>query len=234
MDTLISAAENRDMFARVAPKYDRMNRLISMGLDVRWRRAAIGALAPAGGGTYLDVGCGTADLCLDILRAQPEAKVTGLDPVEEMLEIGRAKVRQGGTTGSVELIKGDALDLPFEEGRFQGIVSGFCIRNITDRDKAFREMYRVLEQSGRVVILELGLPDSAFLRLLHGIHGRCLVPVAARCAGLSDAYSYLMDSIQAFPGPSAVTDEMRAAGFSCAPVRRLNGGIVNLFAGAKA
>jgi demethylmenaquinone methyltransferase/2-methoxy-6-polyprenyl-1,4-benzoquinol methylase len=150
-----------------------------------------------------------------------------------MRELGRLKVRKLCLSASVELMLGDALDLPFDNSTFQGIVSGFCLRNITDRKKAFAEMYRTLAVAGRLVILELGVPNNALLRLFHGIHGRCIVPVAARLAGLSNAYNYLMDSIDEFAAPSKVVEEIQAAGFSDASFRPLSGGIVNLFIGEK-
>ena len=233
MDTLISADQNRDMFAEIAARYDRMNRFMSLGLDVSWRKVAIASLAPVSGGRYLDVGCGTADICMVAARSCPEASITGLDPVEEMLEIGRAKVARESFADSITLTNGNALALPFADAELNGVVSGFCIRNITDRKKAFAEMHRVLAGSGRLVILELGVPGNALVRLVHRIHGACVVPMAARLAGFKGAYRYLIDSINEFAPPQAVLQELADAGFSNVDCKPLSGGIVNLFTGEK-
>jgi demethylmenaquinone methyltransferase/2-methoxy-6-polyprenyl-1,4-benzoquinol methylase len=171
-DTLISAEENRAMFDRIAKNYDAANRTISMGLDKGWRRKTIAMLRPFRGGRYLDIGTGTGDLAFEILDQSVNVLIDGIDPAENMLEIARAKAGQRGVGDAVSFFTADALDLPMESDTYDGIVSGFCFRNIERRQKALSEMLRVLKPGGAVFILEATRPENALIRL--GIGSICL------------------------------------------------------------
>ncbi|HUW33579.1 MAG TPA: class I SAM-dependent methyltransferase [Planctomycetota bacterium] len=254
-DSLITADENRRMFDAIARRYDIMNRLISLGLDRRWRRRAVELLGVAAGGRYLDVGSGTGDICIEILRREPAARVTGIDPSEAMLAIAHAKLRRARiavamspcsqppmsptvsqtnsptAVPSAVLEVGDALALPYPDGLFAGVISAFVIRNVENRQKALREMRRVLRPNGRVVILELTTPRGRIMRQLHRLYGATVLPLAARAFSNREAYSYLVRSVREFPAPDQFVELMRQAGLrepACIP---LSGGIVTLFTG---
>ncbi len=180
-DSLISADDNRQMFDRIARRYDLMNGLMSGGLDRRWRRKAVKLLTPRSGGRYLDVGCGTGDLAMEILRQCPAAEVIGIDPAEEMLAIAKAKIARKGIADRASFQPGDAESLDFADGELAGVISAFCLRNIAHRAKALAEMRRVIAPGGRAVILELTTPTNPIVRAGHWLHTRCFVPVAGRC-----------------------------------------------------
>lgn len=231
-DTLISATENREMFDRIAKNYDVANRAISMGMDKGWRRKTVERLKPFRGGRYLDVGTGTGDLVFEIIDQSANVIVEGIDPSEQMLEIARDKARKRNLGDTVSFMTADALSLPMESETYDGIVSGFCFRNIERRQKALEEMKRVLKPGGMLVILEATYPESALIRLGYTMY-RPLVPLIGKCLGGGSAYKYLMDSIEDFPTPAAVTDMFSATGFSKVRAEPLTFGTVCIFSGKK-
>ncbi len=221
------------MFDRIAKRYDLMNRLISLGLDRSWRRRTLRTLAPRPGGRYLDIGAGTGDLSLGVLGYEPAATVVGLDPARGMLFLGREKAIQAGVEDRVDFVVGDAQMLPFSDASFDGVVLGFCIRNVERRQQALDEMHRVLVPGGQLVILELALPQRGAFRLLHRIHTGTAIPLAARLLSLSSAYEYLVKSVRAFPPPHEFMDQVRAAGFADTEYIPLTLGSVTIFTGQK-
>ncbi len=221
------------MFDRIARRYDAMNKVISMGLDRGWRRRAIDRLAPTPGGRYLDVGTGTGDLLLEIVRRVSGAVGVGIDPASEMLARGREKVRAAGLDGRITFQTGDAMALPFDDRSFDGIILGFCIRNVEDRRKALDEFRRVLTPGARVVILELTEPSHPAVRLGHRLYTGTVVPAAAALLSLRSAYTYLVDSVRAFPSPSVFEEVMRAVGFHDVDSEPLTLGTVTLFVGVR-
>jgi demethylmenaquinone methyltransferase/2-methoxy-6-polyprenyl-1,4-benzoquinol methylase len=231
-DTLISADENRDMFDRIAKNYDAANRAISMGMDKGWRRKAIGILKPFRGGRYLDIGTGTGDLVFEILNQSANVLIDGIDPSEQMLAIAKDKAAKRSVGDSVAFFAADALDLPMESDTYDGIVSGFCFRNIERRQKALGEMLRVLKPGGMLVILEATYPANPLIRFGYKCYTP-LVPIIGKCLGGGAAYKYLVDSIEDFPKPSTVTDMMGAAGFSGVQYKPLTFGTVCIFSGKK-
>jgi demethylmenaquinone methyltransferase/2-methoxy-6-polyprenyl-1,4-benzoquinol methylase len=248
-DSLISAAENRAMFDHIANWYDSTNRLLSMGFDVYWRREAVKALAPQAGGLYLDVGCGTADVALEILRRQDRCRVVGVDPSEGMLAVGRAKVARASskrgeatppsTAGhgidagnyGITLLRGDALNLQFPSGTFDGVITSFCVRNITDRRAALQEFKRVLEHGGRLVVLELTHPQGPIMGPLFRIYSRFVMPTVTRVMSSAPSYKYLVDSMADFSPPERFRRMVEEAGFEETGLRTMTGGITALFTG---
>lgn len=228
-DTLISAGENRQMFDRIAPYYDRMNALMSLGLHSYWRRTAVRSLLSGGGTDFLDIGCGTGDVALAVLRTSATTKVTGIDPAAEMLTLATVKTRKAGMADRATYQVGDATALPFPENSFDGIVCAFCLRNVVDRATALSEMRRVLKPAGTVAILELTAPRSLLLRPIHALFTRRIIPLMGRLMSDRTAYQYLADSIDHFPAPEAIVAEMVKAGFSTARHQPLTGGFVTLF-----
>lgn len=231
-DTLISAEENRAMFDHIARTYDRANRVISMGMDKAWRRETIALLKPFRGGRYLDIGTGTGDLVFEILDQSANVLIDAIDPAEQMLEIAKHKAAKRGVGDAVSFFPGDALDLPMESDTYDGIVSGFCLRNIERRQKALEEMRRVLKPGGMLVILEATRPEKPLVRLGYKLY-MPLVPIIGKMMGGGSAYSYLVDSIGEFPQPGTVTDMISAAGFSGVQFRPLTFGSVCIFSGKK-
>jgi len=220
------------MFDRIAKNYDVANRAISMGMDRGWRRKAVKLLKPFRGGRYLDIGTGTGDLVFEILSQSANVLVDGIDPAEQMLEIARDKATQRKIGDSVSFFTADALNLPMESETYDGIVSGFCFRNIERRQMALEEMKRVLKPGGMLVILEATYPESALIRFGYKLYTP-LVPLIGRLLGGGSAYKYLVDSIEDFPKPKTVTDMFSATGFrhvKCAP---LTFGTVCIFSGKK-
>ena len=231
-ESLLSAEDNRRMFDRIARRYDLMNRVLSLGLDRRWRRRAVAAMSPREGGRYLDVGCGTGDMALEVLRQAPGAEVLGVDPAEEMLRIAVQRIAKAGLSERIHFQAGDGMALPAEDRAFAGAVTAFCLRNITHRAAALAEMRRVLEPGAKAVILELTVPEGRFVRMGHWLYTRGVVPLAGRIIARSaDAYRYLVDSVQDFPQPAEVLSTMEAAGFEEVRHERLHGGTVTVFVG---
>jgi demethylmenaquinone methyltransferase/2-methoxy-6-polyprenyl-1,4-benzoquinol methylase len=231
-DTLISAQENREMFDRIAKNYDVANRAISMGMDKSWRQKTVARLKPFRGGRYLDIGTGTGDLVFEILQQSANVLIDGIDPSEQMLAIAREKAEKLSVGDAVSFFNANALDLPMESETFDGIVSGFCFRNIERRQDALKEMLRVLKPGGVLVILEATYPANPIVRFGYKLYTP-LVPLIGKLLGGGTAYKYLMDSIEDFPRPDAVVEMLNNTGFknvACAP---LTCGSVSIFSGSK-
>jgi demethylmenaquinone methyltransferase/2-methoxy-6-polyprenyl-1,4-benzoquinol methylase len=233
-DSLVSADENRRMFDRIAGCYDFTNRALTFGLDAYWRNVAIKALNPAPRGHYLDIGCGTGDMAIKIVKRIPDAKVTGIDPSQGMLQQGGIKVAKEAMEDAVRLEKGDVLELRFPENYFDGAITAFCIRNVTNRKKALTEIHRSLKQGAPLVILELTDPDGAIMKPLFRLYSRIVMPVVTKALSSSSAYRYLTDSMAAFPRAEAIKGLMNHCGFNDLEHKRMTGGIVTLFKGTKA
>jgi len=232
-DTLISAEENRKMFDSISRRYDLMNLVLSLGLDRYWRRKAVKTLLPQPDDLIFDIGSGTGDIALEILRQQPDARVVGIDQAKAMLDIAERKAALRGLQNAIRFEPGDAVALQYPDAAFDGIISAFCIRNVEDRAKAFAEMYRVLKPGRQAVALELSKPDCVLLRHGHKFYNRVLVPFVGHILSRGNAYKYLIDSIEDFPDSEVMMGIMRKEGFQ--KVRRLplTGGIVTIFVGKR-
>lgn len=217
------------MFDRIARRYDLLNSLMSLGLHRIWRRRAVQMLCTTGGHDVLDIGCGTGDIAIAVLRKDPAARLTGIDLSTPMIELAERKTRAAGLQLRAAYQTGDATALAFGNGSFDGIVSAFCLRNIDDRAKAFCEMRRVLRPGGTLVILELTKPASPVTRLVHRVHTRRIIPLLGSLLSQGSAYRYLADSIEHFPPPDTIVSELTDAGFTHATHIPLTGGFVTLF-----
>ena len=212
------------MFDRIAPVYDAMNRVMTGGLDQRWRRiTALGVVRR--GDRVLDACCGTGDLALAARAAGGE--VTGLDFSERMLERARRK------SGAIEWVQGDLTELPFADGSYEAATVGFGVRNVDDLDRALAELRRVLVVGGRVGILEITRPTGP-LRHFYGFWLDRVVPALGRVLPGGAAYTYLPASVRRFPGPEELAARLRAAGFEDVRYRTFAGGIVALHTGVAA
>ncbi len=213
------------MFDRIAPVYDVMNRVMTGGLDLRWRRlTAAAAVRP--GDRVLDAACGTGDLALADLRAGA-GSVIGLDFSPRMLE------RAARKAGSIDWVEGDLLALPFEDGAFDSATIGFGIRNVADLELGLRELRRVLRPGGRLAILEITRPRGA-LRPFFALWFDRLVPRLGRLVPGGAAYSYLPASVARFPRAEELAAMLERAGFADVRFRLLAGSIVALHTGTAA
>jgi demethylmenaquinone methyltransferase/2-methoxy-6-polyprenyl-1,4-benzoquinol methylase len=209
----------RTMFDRIAPVYDAMNRIMTAGLDGRWRRLTAES-AVEEGDRVLDAACGTGDLAIADLRAGAGA-VTGLDFSERMLERARRK------NGRIDWLRGDLLALPFADGTFDAATVGFGVRNVADLELALRELRRVLQPGGRLAILEITQPRG-LLRPFYSLWFDRVVPLLGKVLPGGAAYTYLPASVKRFPNAERLAELMRAAGFGDVRVRLLGGSIVAL------
>ena len=163
------------MFDGIAHRYDLLNRINSLGMDRSWRRSTVDALQLPEGARVLDLATGTADLALELVRRHPDAQVVGVDPSDQMLGVGRRKVREVGDR--IRLENGDAQALRFEDESFDGVMMAFGIRNVPDRTRALEEMFRVLRPGGRVAILELSEPQNGLMAWFARQHVKFVVPL---------------------------------------------------------
>lgn len=222
------------MFDRIAHRYDLLNRVLSLGIDQRWRRRAVRALALDGRpARVLDLATGTADLALLIARQGPDVRVTGLDPARRMLSLGRDKARAADLADRVQLVVGDAETIPFPDAHFDGVTIAFGIRNVPDRDRALREMRRVTRPGGRVAVLELTEPRGGVLSRVARFHVHRLVPWIGGLLSGSREYGYLQRSIAAFPPAAEFASMMHDAGLEIVTVDRLILGVCHLFVGRR-
>lgn len=207
------AAYVERMFARIAPGYDRMNRVMTIGMDRGWRDWAARAIAPPANGRALDVGTGTGDFLPLLADWMPDGFAVGLDFTVAMMQAGLPKLDQAH--GRAGFVGGDALHLPFPNNSFDAITTGFTMRNVVDIGQAFREMYRVARPGCVVACLEVARPRNPLLRLGHRIYFEQVVPrITALLGGDPTAYTYLPQSARAFPLPDALVRLIGEAGWS--------------------
>ncbi|HEY8943434.1 MAG TPA: bifunctional demethylmenaquinone methyltransferase/2-methoxy-6-polyprenyl-1,4-benzoquinol methylase UbiE [Polyangiaceae bacterium] len=218
------------MFDGIAERYDFVNRVISLGIDRRWRKAAALALELGPSGRVLDLATGTGDLAIEIAQRAPGAHILGIDPSERMLAIARTKVQAKGLADRVELSLGDAQALAAPSASFDGVSIAFGIRNVPDRAKALREMARVTRPGGRIVILELSEPDGV-LGPLARFHVHTVVPALGALLSGAPEYRYLQHSIAKFPRAEAFASLLSDSGIEPIAVRPLTFGVCHLYVG---
>jgi len=204
------SSDVRAMFASIAPRYDLMNRLMTLGLDRGWRREVVRRAALAPRHRVLDLGTGTGDLALESLGQMPGVLAVGADFTPEMMRVGRSRV----SGGHVRWVVADALRLPFARGIFAAVTSGYLLRNVADIAQSLREQHRVLCASGRVVCLDTTPPPRNVLRPLVLLHLRVIIPLVGRLVtGDPTTYAYLQHSTEAFLSAERIAACLRAVGF---------------------
>lgn len=220
----------RDMFAKISPRYDLLNHLLSANVDIRWRRRVVKKVAPslAPDAQVLDVGCGTGDLSIEIFE-MTAAPVVGIDFCRPMLDLAKQKAPH------LRFIEGDALRLPFGDELFDCVVIGFALRNLASIKDGLAELRRVLKSNGKLAVLDFSQPTFPGLRqMVRFYYGHLLPRIGGRVSGSRSAYEYLPDSISKFPNQEALAELMRAAGFEEVEFENLCGGVAALHTGRRA
>lgn len=212
------------MFDAIAPRYDLCNRVISLGLDVGWRRRTVRALGLPPGARVLDLACGTGDLCRELVSA-------GLRPIGVDRSAGMLAAAAGRTPAS--LLRGDALGLPLSDGAVEGVVCGFALRNFAELAPVFAECARVLRPGGPAAFLEVDTPAHPLLRLGHRVWFGRMVPLLGGLLSDRSAYRYLPRSVAYLPDPDALADMLASAGFKAVRRTPLAGGIAQLLTGVR-
>jgi demethylmenaquinone methyltransferase/2-methoxy-6-polyprenyl-1,4-benzoquinol methylase len=227
------------MFDAIAGRYDLLNRLLSAGFDRKWRQRAVAALSLTGRETVLDLCTGTADLAIASMTGSHRARrVVGVDFSSAMLEVGGRKIAAHRGSDDrrlpINLVRGDAMRIPLGDSSADAATIGFGIRNVEQPGAACREIVRVLRPGGTLVILEFSLPRIAALRTLYRWYFRRVLPLVGRAISRHpSAYTYLPESVEAFPSPDEFAAELRGAGFGTVRAIPLTFGIVYMFVAVK-
>lgn len=221
------------MFDSISGRYDRLNHLLSMGIDRIWRRKAIKLLSAHQPKSILDIATGTADFAIEA-GSIPEATIIGVDISEGMLDQGRKKILKLGLKDRITLKHGDSENLPFENNSFDSAIVAFGVRNFENLDKGLNEIFRVLKPGGKFIILEISEPHQTPWKQIFSVYFHHVLPLAGKIISRDKhAYSYLPESVVAFPKGLQFTQRMEAAGFHKCEWRPLTLGICALYIGEK-
>jgi demethylmenaquinone methyltransferase / 2-methoxy-6-polyprenyl-1,4-benzoquinol methylase len=221
------AAYVQDMFTRIAKRYDLMNRLMTGGQDIRWRKMVIQLARLDNSASLLDLGTGTGDLAREALEQFPQAKIIAADFTLEMMRVGQK-------TGPLDFSAADALRLPFNDSSFDAVISGFLMRNVIDLNKALEEQYRILKNGGRIIILDTTRPKRNILSPFIWIHMHIIIPIIGKLlTGVGEAYRYLPETTEGFVTAEVMSTQMMDAGFKNVNFRRFMFGTIAIHWGAK-
>lgn len=224
----------REMFDSIAPRYDLLNRLLSLGIDRRWRRFAVRQIKFAEGGKILDVATGTADVALEIAAVTPfSVSITGVDFSSQMVELGKEKVKQSAFSNRITLQVAPCESMPFEDNSFDSATIAFGIRNVVDRLCGLNEIQRVLKPGGRIVILEFSNPRSRIIKAAYNFYFLKILPLVGGLISNFSAYKYLPDSVLEFPSQEDFKKIIARAGFGSVAHTDLTFGIATVYTGEK-
>jgi demethylmenaquinone methyltransferase/2-methoxy-6-polyprenyl-1,4-benzoquinol methylase len=222
-----------EMFDNISGKYDFLNRSLSFGIDVFWRKRMMLELRRIQPKNILDVATGTADVALEAASLKPE-KITGIDISEGMLSVGRIKIEKRGLSKLITLQKADSENLPFESNTFDAVTVAFGVRNFENLSKGLSEIGRVLKPGGKLVILEFSRPSAPLIKQVYDFYFRTICPWWGKVVSKDfSAYKYLYDSVKAFPEGKEFTTIASAAGLKEMKAKRVTLGIVSLYTGVK-
>lgn len=221
------------MFDNIAGRYDFLNHFLSLGIDILWRRKAIRKLKAIAPKQILDIATGTGDFAVEAARLKPD-RIVGVDISKEMLEVGRKKMTRKGLSSLIEMRSGDSENLEFQDNSFDAITVAFGVRNFENLDKGLAEMYRVLRPGGQAAIIEFSRPKRFPVKQLYSFYFLRILPTIGRLFSKDHrAYSYLPESVQAFPDGDAFLERMQQVGFSQLWGDPLSFGIATLYTGKK-
>lgn len=234
-DSSLSKKEQvADMFDNIAFKYDFLNRFLSAGIDITWRKKAIKQLASLQPKKVLDVATGTADVALMTYDILKPTNIIGIDISEGMLDLGRQKITAKGLQNTIQLYKGDSENIAFDDNSFDAITVAFGVRNFQNLLKGLQEMKRVLQPGGKLVVLEFSKPKNVVFKQFYNLYMNVIAPSFGKLfAKNKDAYQYLNDSVQAFPEGQTFLNIMHEAGFTQTYLKSLSLGICTIYCGVK-
>jgi demethylmenaquinone methyltransferase/2-methoxy-6-polyprenyl-1,4-benzoquinol methylase len=234
-DTSGKKSQVAHMFNSIAGKYDFLNHFLSAGTDIYWRRKAVSELKQLRPARILDIATGTADFAIETLRAAaPDAIVTGVDISEGMLEVGRRKLQEKGLNNRIQLELGDSENLPFADDEFDAVTASFGVRNFENLEKGLTEMRRVLRPGGKLVVLEFSKPTAFPLKQAYNFYFRQILPVFGKLISKDNsAYTYLPESVQAFPDGPEFLAILRKVGFTSPAWQPLTFGISSIYTAQK-
>ena len=228
------AVQVERMFNRIAPTYDQLNHTLSMGIDRSWRRKAIHTLRPYHPQQILDIATGTGDFAILACRELQPQSLIGADLSEGMMEVGREKVQQAGLTDKISFVREDCTALSFADATFDAVTVAFGVRNFEHTDIALSEMCRVLRPNGHLIILELSIPDYFPMKQLFILYSKAVMPLIGKLLSKdTSAYTYLPESIRAFPQGEVMQQAILNAGFNRVRFQRLTFGICTLYVATK-
>ncbi|PWT75738.1 MAG: bifunctional demethylmenaquinone methyltransferase/2-methoxy-6-polyprenyl-1,4-benzoquinol methylase UbiE [Bacteroidetes bacterium] len=223
-----------DMFDRIAFRYDFLNRFLSGGIDIYWRKKAISELLNCNHQFVLDVATGTADMPIMMAKYLHPQKITGIDLSEGMLQVGRKKIASSNLEQLIELERGDCENLPFEDECFDAVTVAFGVRNFENLEKGLREMRRVLKKGGRLVILEFSKPKNPLFKKMCNFYFKFITPGFGKIFSRNkEAYQYLDESVQAFPEGEELIEILLQSGFSMSRQKPLTFGICSIYSSSK-
>ena len=221
------------MFNNIAGRYDFLNHFLSLGIDRYWRRQAIDQLRKKKPQLILDIATGTADLAIEALKLNP-AKIFGVDISVDMLELGRKKIKKKNLDDKIELLEGDSEQLIFEDNKFDAVTVAFGVRNFQDLNKGLKEIHRVLKPDGKVVILEFSQPTNPVMKKLYNFYSSHITPKIGQFVSKDEAaYSYLNESVKAFPYGNQFCSILKETGFRDIHFKALTFGVATIYTAEK-
>jgi demethylmenaquinone methyltransferase / 2-methoxy-6-polyprenyl-1,4-benzoquinol methylase len=223
-----------EMFNNIAPTYDKVNRLLSVGIDIGWRKKAINELKNLKPQLLLDVATGTADMALLIHKQLQCNEIIGVDISNEMLAVGRNKIKEAGLDNHIKIFTGDSEHLEFNSNTFNAVTVTFGVRNFENLNKGLTEIYRVLQPGGKLVVLEFSKPKALGFKQLYSFYMNVVAPkVGSLFANNKEAYAYLNKSVKAFPEGQEFLNILNEIGFTQTYLKRLSLGICTIYCGSK-
>ena len=226
-------AQVAEMFNNISQRYDLLNHILSMGIDILWRRKAIKLLQEVKPDTVLDVATGTGDFAIEALRLKP-SKITGIDISQGMLDMGKIKMKNKGYDSKIEMLLGDSENLPFNDNMFDAITVGFGVRNFENLEKGITEMHRVLSEKGKIAILEFSKPRKFPIKQFYNFYFLNVLPAIGKLISKDPrAYTYLPESVKAFPDGEDFVSIMQKCGYKEVKQIPLTFGIASIYIGKK-
>ncbi|HLV23781.1 MAG TPA: bifunctional demethylmenaquinone methyltransferase/2-methoxy-6-polyprenyl-1,4-benzoquinol methylase UbiE [Moheibacter sp.] len=221
------------MFDNISEKYDLLNRILSMGIDVSWRKKVVKSVQKENPSTILDIATGTGDLAISMAQAT-QAKITGFDLSAGMLEVGKKKIAEQNLNNRIEMIQGDAENMPFADNSFDVITVAFGVRNFENLEKGLNEIYRVLKPGGKFIILEFSQPQSFPMKQLYAFYSKAILPkIGKKISKDQSAYTYLPDSVKAFPYGEKMKKILKKSKFVEPYDKKLTFGIASIYESKK-
>jgi len=221
------------MFNNIAGKYDFLNHFFSLGIDILWRKKAVKLLKPLNAKTFLDVATGTGDFAIECMSLKPD-KVVGIDISQGMIDVGTKKLKEKGLDKTISLQLGDSENLPFEDNTFDAETVAFGVRNFENLEVGLAEMLRVLKPGGKTVVIEFSKPKTFPVKQLYYFHFKFIMPFFGRLISKDkSAYTYLPESVMAFPERTNFTDILTKVGYKDTGYKALTGGIACIYWGSK-